>query len=103
MGDKLRHLPLPITQAVGRDAARSGDAEGHLSSPRQGQAVARNMTPMTALVSPRCPAIENADRLSVAVALVDEIVRPEAYSVSSSQHPPSSEGCQLLMAGAARW
>ncbi len=74
--------------AVTIAATACGRGDNHLSSPRQTSAAAGNTTPLTALVAPPCPNIENADRLSVALALVDELISTEG--VFSRAEPGSA-------------
>ncbi len=63
--------------AVTVAATACGSGDDHLSSPGRMSDVAGETTPLTALVAAPCPTIENADRLSVALALVDELISTE--------------------------
>ena len=74
--------------AVTLAATACGSADGGFSSPGQASATHGNATQMTAYITTPCPTIESGDGLSVAVALVDELIRTEG--VFSGAEPGSA-------------
>ena len=74
-------------------ATACGSADGGFSSPGQASAAHGNTTQMTAVITPPCPTIESGGRLSVAVALVEELVRTEG--VFSGAEPGSAAQFRL--------
>ena len=81
---RLTGAALAVTLA----ATACGSADGGFSSPGQASAAHGNTTQLTAVITPPCPTIESGDRLSVAVALVDELLRTEG--VFSGAEPGSA-------------